>query len=63
MQTRLPAARAVKPATALLIAACCLALTGFGEVEKKKPSDSPVPLTVPNLSQNCLGVMGYSFDG
>jgi hypothetical protein len=50
MQTRLHAAHAVKPATALLIAACCLALTGFGEVEKKKPSDSPVPLTVPKAT-------------
>ena len=39
-----------KPATTLLIAFSCLALAGFGTAEKKKPGDSPAPLTVPKAT-------------
>ena len=40
----------VRPATALVIAVSCLALAGFGSVDKKKPSDAPIPLTVPKAT-------------
>jgi hypothetical protein len=38
------------PFTAVVIAASCLALTGVGAAEKKKPADAPVPLTVPKAT-------------
>jgi len=43
----LPRAR---PVTTLLLAACCLSLAGFGTVDKAKPSNAPIPLTVPKAT-------------
>jgi hypothetical protein len=40
----------LKPATTLLLAVSCLALAGFGSVDKKKPGDAPIPLTVPKAT-------------
>jgi hypothetical protein len=37
----------VKSAATLLLAVSCLALAGFGSVDKSKPNDAPIPLTVP----------------
>ena len=40
----------IHPAATLLLAVSCLALAGFGSVDKKKPSDAPIPLTVPKAT-------------
>jgi hypothetical protein len=42
--------RHLRPAITLLIAASCLTLAGFGNVEKQKPGGDPAPLTVPKAT-------------
>jgi len=39
-----------RSAATALLAASCLALAGFGSVEKSKPVDTPPPLTVPKAT-------------
>ena len=43
-------AKRSRPVGIIVVAIACLALTGFGNVDKKKPSDAPVPLTVPKAT-------------